>query len=519
MSPAAALGVEEALDLAGFGAFQWRLFVICGLGWSADVGEILLEVEGGEDIKNGGGIAGGRTVRVKDIAYSPGAEGPAALVEKWCSTDDTVPKEVSGRLFIWALGLRVLADKAAVREVEVYRDLAAALSTAGVRIPRLFYAGVDGSADMPTCCFLWRPDSIYCRTVLLLEDLSTSGFSSCGHAVLDWASALDADIVAAGLRTIARIHAWGWGRTGEPPSKGLYPPFFGGHWAQRKFVLKKIGTSKVMERFIDLWQDRPERTCLQNPEVLEMLWDLRANIHRWCSRIEALDREQTMVHGDFHRGNIFAKREDGSVEVCTFDWSFFGTGHVAWEVVYFLREGWARKAPPFSAIDAEEEAQLRLYHEALLAARPDVGYSLEQLTADVKLIMIAHFLLMLEDSAKPEKLAEMVMAKEVPGLGEEGVLGEVPRWEYLTGRLVALRKDKSTWGEYFSGAGPDPSYAGRTAEQTAAAKGALQAKVQAKIADMRAGKASATQKLSAVAALKEDGAEPEPETTEERLRP
>ena len=42
MSPAAALGVEEALDLAGFGAFQWRLFVICGLGWSADVGEIRL---------------------------------------------------------------------------------------------------------------------------------------------------------------------------------------------------------------------------------------------------------------------------------------------------------------------------------------------------------------------------------------------------------------------------------------------------------------------------------------------
>eukprot|EP01047_Picozoa_sp_COSAG01_P124514 COSAG01_NODE_53505_length_338_cov_6.481172_1_plen_34_part_10 len=25
----AALSVEEALDLAGFGAFQWRLFVVC----------------------------------------------------------------------------------------------------------------------------------------------------------------------------------------------------------------------------------------------------------------------------------------------------------------------------------------------------------------------------------------------------------------------------------------------------------------------------------------------------------
>jgi putative MFS transporter len=36
------LSIEKALDKAGFGAFQIKLFVLCGLGWSADVGEIRL---------------------------------------------------------------------------------------------------------------------------------------------------------------------------------------------------------------------------------------------------------------------------------------------------------------------------------------------------------------------------------------------------------------------------------------------------------------------------------------------
>ena len=40
--PSPVLNIETALDRAGFGPFQYRLFVLCGLGWSADVGEIRL---------------------------------------------------------------------------------------------------------------------------------------------------------------------------------------------------------------------------------------------------------------------------------------------------------------------------------------------------------------------------------------------------------------------------------------------------------------------------------------------
>jgi MFS family permease len=41
-SGARTLSIEKALDAAGFGPFQMKLFVLCGLGWSADVGEIRL---------------------------------------------------------------------------------------------------------------------------------------------------------------------------------------------------------------------------------------------------------------------------------------------------------------------------------------------------------------------------------------------------------------------------------------------------------------------------------------------
>ena len=40
--PQVTLGADAALDLAGFGRHQQLLFVVCGLGWSADVGELRL---------------------------------------------------------------------------------------------------------------------------------------------------------------------------------------------------------------------------------------------------------------------------------------------------------------------------------------------------------------------------------------------------------------------------------------------------------------------------------------------
>ena len=42
--------------------------------------------------------------------------------------------------------------------------------------------GTDGDADTACCCYTFRRDSVYCRTILLLEDLKAAGFAECERA-------------------------------------------------------------------------------------------------------------------------------------------------------------------------------------------------------------------------------------------------------------------------------------------------------------------------------------------------
>ena len=39
--------------------------------------------------------------------------------------------------------------------------------------------GTDGDADTACCCYTFRRDSVYCRTILLLEDLKAAVFAEC----------------------------------------------------------------------------------------------------------------------------------------------------------------------------------------------------------------------------------------------------------------------------------------------------------------------------------------------------
>lgn len=36
------LTLQDAIDHVGFGRFQWRLLLVCGVTWAADAAEILL---------------------------------------------------------------------------------------------------------------------------------------------------------------------------------------------------------------------------------------------------------------------------------------------------------------------------------------------------------------------------------------------------------------------------------------------------------------------------------------------
>ena len=79
-----------------------------------------------------------------------------------------------------------------------------------------------------------------------------------------------------------------------------------------------------------------------------MLYDLRANASRWTLAAAKFNDKQTMVHGDFHRGNLFFRQADPDAlseedDCAVLDWAFYGTGHCCWELYYFMRNVWASR--------------------------------------------------------------------------------------------------------------------------------------------------------------------------------
>ena len=106
---------------------------------SVNIGEIILDMEG-EELKNGGGLAGGQTVRVKDIEYSGSltaedrARLPNSLIQKHIQSDNVIKvvgswQERLGISFLVGSvqTLRLAIEGGMEREVETYRTLAASL--------------------------------------------------------------------------------------------------------------------------------------------------------------------------------------------------------------------------------------------------------------------------------------------------------------------------------------------------------------------------------------------------------
>eukprot|EP01043_Picozoa_sp_COSAG02_P054080 COSAG02_NODE_6068_length_3827_cov_1.089056_5_plen_105_part_00 len=74
-----------------------------------------------------------------------------------------------------------------------------------------------------------------------------------------------------------------------------------------------------------------------------------------------MSRDQTTLHGDFHRGNIFYHKPTldatgtlGVADLVAIDWAMFGRGHVAHELVYFFNTSVDRQR----ASDVTPEAAL-----------------------------------------------------------------------------------------------------------------------------------------------------------------
>ena len=374
---------------------------------SLSVVDIAAKAEDGTELPNGGGLAGATVVRVAEIQYVD-ADGqplatdlPTSLIHKWASS-----RELIQDLPMWpdriisALMLNLNQYYGVRREVEAYSAIVAELAAAGtVRTPRCLYAAFDGpSSDTGLCCATCCPGrAVYGRSSLLFADLSGSGFTSTPVNCITYY--YSQELATSCIRTLARIHAWGWGKA-EGHDESAWTALLAGNW---EFGHKLFKYNKALDKYLAQWCPREHAADLRDVGVQEMLYDLKANQHRWWARAISMSRDQTVLHGDFHKGNLFVRpEEDGPTEpeeVYVIDWAYVGAGHCAWEVAYFFLLS-------TDATPQEELALAEAYYTELSARNSDLQYSREEFLADLKMVQIMQAMFVIMEGSQPRKPAE-----------------------------------------------------------------------------------------------------------------
>ena len=185
------------------------------------------------DKPNGGGKSGTRLVKLElDVVDRTGytvpdmPQPPRSVIHKYASHVDQVPGASAHPLDLCAgcagFGMRlgslvmgVRIDRALSQEAAFYRDIAPALKRAGVSLPKVFHAGVEGSAAAHGCCFVCcccpccgcSVGGTDVRSSIFLEDLSLRGLTSI-HVMAPETPPVA--VMRAAIRMAARLHRWGW---------------------------------------------------------------------------------------------------------------------------------------------------------------------------------------------------------------------------------------------------------------------------------------------------------------------
>ena len=144
---------------------------------------------------------------------------------------------------------------------------------------------------------------------------------------------------------------------------------------------------------------------LQDEGVRQLLRDLRSNFDNWFQRGCNMPRDQTLLHGDFHVGNIFFRKDGATVPddvTVAIDWAYLGPGHVSWELNYFLT---------LSCEGSHEEDMevLAAYHAELIARNPSIDYTLQALQADCKLTLFMQTVGNILDKSSQSKVREYLL--------------------------------------------------------------------------------------------------------------
>ena len=276
---------------------------------------------------------------------------PRSVIHKYASHVDQVPGASAHPLDLCAgcagFGMRlgslvmgVRIDRALSQEAVFYRDIAPALKRAGVSLPKVFHAGVEGSAAAHGCCFVCcccpccgcSVGGTDVRSSIFLEDLSLRGLTSI-HVMAPETPPVA--VMRAAIRMAARLHRWGW--RGQRASRRFTSSLNEASWCATmtgqssivRGMLQGYGNdvtaeTSALEKYLQVWRPvdwaeanrqagigpgEPQAAMpwLQNEDAVTMLREMRDAAQGeggWLAPALKLERDLTMLHGDFHKGNV-----------------------------------------------------------------------------------------------------------------------------------------------------------------------------------------------------------------------
>jgi hypothetical protein len=229
------------------------------------------------------------------------------------------------------------------REIRFYQNIA---NTSGLCTPRCYYCALD----------LDSGDSL-----LLLEDLSPAHIGGLNEP-------FSVEALTLAVREIAKLHARWWGNN-QLGAMSWLPALDRAHYQQFQDYLQQRWPSIL---------GKLNAVC--SSQLLELGTALCQDLPSAVVRLG--EPPQTIIHYDFHLGNILFAAQEGRLPVAVVDWELTSVGHGAHDVARLLGG-----SLPIERRRAEEQSILRRYHAALV----DYGvaaYSFEQCFDDYRISML-----------------------------------------------------------------------------------------------------------------------------------
>eukprot|EP01124_Arcella_intermedia_P014429 TRINITY_DN20851_c0_g1_i1.p1 TRINITY_DN20851_c0_g1~~TRINITY_DN20851_c0_g1_i1.p1 ORF type:complete len:417 (+),score=111.50 TRINITY_DN20851_c0_g1_i1:34-1251(+) len=269
-------------------------------------------------------------------------------------------------------------DKSNKREVYFYQNIKKIVQSKGVCTPECFYCDTTDSSFLNVLL-----DSKTSFLTLILEDLKD-------YSNYTVATPVPESNVLQSIISLARIHGSCWNNAQLLPEEYKTPPIF----SPMVDIKGNVPSFTGMKELIDENAQYLGCDTEQLKEAFSYVIPYYVKVMRYYNyfaykpdpkaRNGKLFQHFTLLHGDYHSGNIFFRPEDKPdlpKDIIHIDWQCYGLGPCAGELMYFLC------TIPMDPSGHDELIQT--YHEELLKVleQPAEYYPLEILKEEVEIFL------------------------------------------------------------------------------------------------------------------------------------